>query len=120
MDYKKDYEEFLNKYNAGTEDAEGVGAQIARFAQHYCTANSIYSRALNAYNLMAKAIEITVDDANGKPISSAKAKILSSATEESEKLILAKADVENIEQCINALKSLQKGIMREMQHTGNM
>jgi len=35
MDYKKDYEEFLNKYNAGTEDAEGVGAQIARFAQHY-------------------------------------------------------------------------------------
>jgi hypothetical protein len=50
---------------------------------------------------------------NGKPISAAKATVLVDATPEAAALGKAKIAKENVEQLINALKYLQRGLLQE-------
>ena len=114
--FQQEYNDFLVEYKKGLTDGERAGEIIARMAQYFAMSNA---QALNAFNGVAASIEQT-EDANGKAITSAKAKILSAATPEHGALIIAKTTVESIEQIINALKSLQKGIMNEYAHVGNM
>ena len=116
--YQQEYVTFINAYNKGVTSGEDVGFVIARLAQYYAETNLHYANALIFYNKIASTIEETSDSATGKPISSTKAKALASATPESNDLTIAKAHVENIDQMINALKSLQKGILNEWAHMG--
>lgn len=106
------------KYAAGEQgepiSAEQVGAVIARMAQYFAGANA--RRAQLQCIADKKAAEIYSGDENGKPISAAKAKILMDATLEAQEHLKAKTDIENIEQYINALKYLQKGILNEYSH----
>lgn len=118
--YQTEYAEFLESYGKGITSGEDVGAVIARMAQYFVEINIKYGKALMAYNVAARTIEESSDDDTGKPISSTKAKVISAATPQSEDLINAKMHIENIEQIINALKSLQKGILLEYSHVGNM
>lgn len=117
--YKDEYKAFIDEYNSSPIIAEKVGITIAKMAQYFADANSLYAEKLMLYNKAAENFEKSTDEATGKPISSSKAKVLASATKESDELLSAKADVENIEQMINALKSLQKGILNEYSHIGN-
>ena len=116
--YQIEYEEFLDNYAGGTTTGEKVGEVIARLAQYYTEANLNYANALIEYNNKARQIEEQSDENTGKPISSTKAKVISSATVEASEMLRAKAHLENIEQKINALKSLQKGILQEYSHSG--
>jgi len=116
--YQIEYEEFLDNYAGGTTTGEKVGEVIARMAQYFTEANLNYANALIEYNNQARAIEEQTDENTGKPISSTKAKVIASATTEASTMIRAKAHLENIEQKINALKSLQKGILQEYSHSG--
>jgi hypothetical protein len=116
--YFQAYNDFLMEYKKGYTDGERIGEVIATFAQYFAMANADYANASIAFNKVASAIEQTDGD-NGKPISSAKAKILSEATEEYSRVIETKARVENVEQMLNALKSFQKGIMVEWRN-GNV
>jgi len=116
--YYLEYDQFLKEYAKGMTDGERVGITIARFAQYFAMANSEHADALFAFDKVAALVEQS-DDANGKPLSSAKAKVLASATPEADKLNITKARVANIEQMINALKSLQRGVMQEMGHMNN-
>lgn len=118
--YKIEYEAFLATYAKGQTNGEDVGAVIARMAQYYTELNIAYGKALMAYNVAARTIEESSDDETGKPISSSKAKVVAAATPQSEDLITVKVHLENIEQILNALKSLQRGIMFEMNATGHM
>ena len=112
QNFLKEYQDFLETHKQGMMNGEQVGELIARFANHFAMANSTYGDALIAYNTVASSIEQTTDE-KGKPISSAKAKILASATPESGIYIKAKCDIESIVELINSLKALQKGIMYE-------
>ena len=115
----QEYSTFLEEYKKGLTDGEKVGCVISRMAQYFAMSNAQYANALNAFNGVAASIEQTNGD-NDKPITSAKAKILSASTPEHTKLVDAKAELESIEQIINALKSLQKGILTEYSHVSNM
>ena len=112
-DYKTDYAEFLQQYESGVTTGENVGELIARLAQYFSMANSEYAAALRNFNKVARTVEESSDEQTGKPISSSKAKVIASATPESDSLTIAKTNLENIEQMLNALKSLQKGILQE-------
>lgn len=118
--YREDYDRFIEEYASGSTTGERVGEVIARMAQHFTTANMDYASALKAYNKIVSDIEGTIDDESHKTISSTKAKSLANATEQSDKLIDTKAHLENIEQNINALKSLQKGLLNEYSHLSQM
>lgn len=115
--YIVEYNIFMQKYNKGVTDGGDVGEVIAKMAQYFCDANLAFADTSILFGKKASEIETRIDD-NGKEISSSKAKVLSAATKESDDLIKAKADVENIQQIINALKSLQKGIMNEYSNIG--
>ena len=110
--FLEEYQAFLDAYKQGLTNGEQVGEVIARMANYFAIANSKYGEALIAYNAIASSIEQTTD-ASGKPISSAKAKILASDTPESASLIRAKIAIESIQEIINAMKSLSRGIMFE-------
>ena len=117
--YLTDYKKFLEEYKKGLTDGERVGEVICRMAQHFCTANQVYGKALVAYNRIASINEQAQDENTGKSISSAKATKLSEATTEFEHLTNAKIIIGNVEQIINALKSLQRGVLRESSMMNN-
>ena len=116
--FLEEYQNFLESYKQGYSNGAQVGEVITRMANYFAIANTEYGEALIAYNTIANSIEQTVDE-KGKPISSAKAKILSAATSESATLIKSKCDIESIQESINALKSLQRGLLVE-QNSANI
>lgn len=119
QEYQILYDKFLDDYRSNITSGENVGEIIAKLSQHFTEANLNHASALIEFNKVAKEIEERIDN-NGKTISSSKAKIFSEATPESEKLIQANANLENIECHINSLKALQKGILNEYSHMSNI
>ena len=117
QNFLTEYQGFLETYKQGLTNGEQAGEVIAKMANYFAIANSKYGEALIGYNAIASSIEQTVDD-NGKAISSAKAKILAAATPESAVLIRTKVAIESIQEVINAIKSLQRGIMYEQNASG--
>jgi len=112
--YRTTYDEFIESYKAGTTNAEEVGYVITKMAQFFCDANMATGSADEAYNKIY-ALNMQLEE-GGKSISAAKAKILSDASDEARVLKSAKITLENIEQLINALKYLQKGMQNEYAH----
>lgn len=112
LDYQTEYDEFIESYKSGATTGENIGFKVSRMAQYFAGANLEYATALQEFNKVLMNFEGTTD-ASGKTISSSKANSLANATPESNRLIEAKAHVENIEQILNALKCLQKGILQE-------
>ena len=115
--YQVEYDVFIKNFTKGTTSGEDVGIIISKMVQYFADANLTYVKALKLFSRVAKEYEVSADD-NGKPLSSAKAKILSAATEEADELNESKAHLVNIEQEINGLKSLQKGVLNEYSHMG--
>lgn len=117
--YQVEYDRFMQLYNVGAATGEQVGEVIAKLAQYFSSANLNFAAASVAANKKAAEIEAGTDD-NGKPISSAKAAVYSEATDEHAAYLVSRAHVQNLEQMINGLKSLQKGVLNEMSHLGSM
>ncbi len=111
--YIEDYEAFMGAYHLKEVSAEEAGEIVARMANHYIRHNLIMVRSLKIYNQAKREIHSQVDPQTSKAITTSKAEILSSATPEAHNYEESRAHVQNIEQCINALKSLQKGILNE-------
>ena len=114
MNYREEYNAFIDAYKAGTTNAEEVGYVITRMAQYFCDANMAVGSANKNYHILY-AENASLEE-GGKSISAAKAKILSDNSDEAGILASAKITLENIEQLINALKYLQKGMANEYQH----
>jgi hypothetical protein len=112
VSYIKDYEDFMNNFSHQNISGAEVGEMVARMAQHFTNHNLLLGRALRVYKTRAQKIYNSVD-ANGKPITASKAEIEADATDEAFVYQEAKINVQNIEQMINALKSLQRGILKE-------
>lgn len=115
-DYIEIYKDIIQNYELGSVSSEKIGLVIAQLASVFCNYNLDRANSLRLYRKKAAEIEKTVDE-NGKAISSAKAKILSDATDEASKYGEADAHVENLNQLINSLKKLQEGIIEEHSHS---
>lgn len=117
--YDVEFKSFMTDYkNNDSVTGERVGHMVAVMSQFFSEYNLRYAEALIKYNKIASAFEQVSDENTGKPLSSAKAKVLAGASEEAAQMIRTKVDVENIEQHINSMKSLQKGILNEYAHAG--
>ena len=116
-DYIAYYEDFMDKYTAGQTGGEEVGAAIAKLASYYCNYNNI--KEVYGASFFRKAAELIqqTDETTGKAISAAKADVLTKATDEYHQFSKFQTHIENIEQYINALKSLQKGVLQEYAHS---
>jgi hypothetical protein len=119
MPYITEYTKFIKNYATGQVTGEEVGEVVARLAQYYAEHNLKRVLAERAYALVTRDAEAKVDESTGKQISSAKAKSIADASDEAFEAEQAKAHVANIEQFINALKALQKGVLNEFSHMGN-
>ena len=116
LSYIDEYQQFLERFdNTQTSGAE-IGEVIARMSQHFARYNLMMARSLKLYTRVAKDCHAQIDGNNGKPISAAKAEVVASATDEAAAYQEARVHVQNIEQNINALKALQRGILNEYTH----
>lgn len=111
--YQKLYNDFMNNYTLGAVSGEQVGEIIARLAGSFPNYNNSAVYAEKTFAIVSKENALLTDEQTGKPISSAKAEVLSNATEEAFKFKIARAHVQNIEMLIGSLKFLQKGLLTE-------
>ena len=116
-DYKTEYDAFVHEFGKRELDGAEAGQVIARMASYYGTYNLRLANALRAYSVALRDISNTTD-ANGKPLSSARAEQLAQATEEYHTYQIQRTHVQNIEQYINAIKALQRGLINEYAHQG--
>lgn len=112
-DYAADYEAFLGNFKKTEVSGEEVGEQVARMANYFIRYNLRMCDALRNFSNKKAEFQAMTDPASGKPMSSTKAEMLADATPEAANYELARVHVLNIEQCINALKALQKGVLVE-------
>lgn len=117
--YQTEYADFLDNYKSGEVGGEEIGEKIARFAQYFSMYNMEFAVADFERSKVAATNESKTDD-NGKQMSSTKAQAMTDATPEAAAYRKAKAHVQNLDQIINALKSLQKGVLNEYSHVGNI
>ncbi len=116
-EYQKVYEDFITRYKAAESiDGEEVGSVIAVLAQHFGERNLVLVAKENALRRIAVQTINGADPVTMKPMSAAKAEIIIDSTNEASEYRLVKAQLENINQYINALKVLQKGILNEFSH----
>lgn len=116
--YLSEYSVFVDGYKYGEVSAEEIGLKIARFANYFALHNLELTMAEFERAKVAAAIAVKVDD-NGKQISGTKADVLTDATPEALEYRKKKAAVVNLEQMLNAMKSLQRGALQEYAHLGN-
>lgn len=116
--YLDEYHKFLDSYQFGGVSGEEVGEKVARMAQHFSMINLLLVERERALRTVAREIESQKDE-NGKLISSTKASVMVDGTEEAHNYREARANLQNVEQIINALKSLQKGVLNEFSHMGS-
>lgn len=109
--YQKEYSEFINGYQKTQYDGEDVGALIAKMAHYYAQHNTLLIDLQTKKDKMMVELLQTVEGI--KPISVSKAEMLVRVTPEYIEAIKVEVHIKNIEQYINALKSLQKGLLNE-------
>jgi hypothetical protein len=114
MNYKEDYSSFLASYKSGFVSAENVGKVICDFTQYFIDSNTNYCMKEIVFNRVLAGIEQA--ELEGKQLSSAKAKVIAESRDEFADFIKSKRDVENIEQILKSLMSLQRGIQQEFNH----
>lgn len=114
--YITEYNTMMDAYRRTEVSGEAVGEVIARLAQYFAKFNLEMVANDRKLSLVARDIEGRADD-QGKPISSTKAKVFVDATDEANAYRVSRAHLQNVEQMINSLKSLQKGILNEYAHS---
>ena len=117
--YIEDYDKFMVALEAqgGLMAAGEIGCMITRMSSYFSRHNVILGRTLKMFNKISKDVYSSMDENTGKPISAAKAAILADAADEGADYQEAKIHVQNIEQNINALKALQRGVLNEYSHS---
>lgn len=112
-DYLLEYDAFITTFKKTMVSGEEVGEMVARMANHYAKLNLRLASALREYSEVIKKFQISTDENTGKAMSSVKAEALAAATPEAHTYNVFKAHTQNLEQMLNALKSLQKGVLQE-------
>lgn len=113
-----DYKAFQDSFKKTEVSGEEVGELIMRMAGYFSRYNVRMGEALRAFSGVKADLQNQVDQATGKTMSSAKAETLADATPEAATYEMSRIHVTNIEQMINALKALQRGVLNEYSHAG--
>jgi hypothetical protein len=100
------------KIRNNTATSSDAGQLLAELTGYFASYNLSWSEARKKYFHKASEIQGGVDG-TGKPITSAKAEILSKATAESDEEITSEAHVKNLDVMIQTLKKIQDGLIRE-------
>lgn len=116
-EYMQEYEKFINDYKFTEISSEETGLLIAKMAVYFSRYNNSLRHALRNYSIITRDFQMGVDETTGKPISSAKADTLAAATDQADKYNELKIHVNNIQEIMNSLKSLQRGQINEYAHT---
>lgn len=116
-DYIIDYEAFQNNFKKTEVSGEEVGEMIMKFAGYYARYNMRMADAIKNFSAVKAGFQSGIDPMTAKAISSAKAETMADDTPEAATYELARIHINNIEQYINALKALQKGILQEYSHS---
>jgi len=117
QDYTIEYNKFEQNFRLTEVTGEEVGKLIMHMASYFARYNVRLGNALRAFSIIKAGFQNQVDETTGKSMSSAKAETLASATQEAQAYEMARIHIQNIEQYINALKSLQKGVLQEYAHS---
>lgn len=112
-DYAVEYDLFQQNFKKTQVSGEEVGELVMRMAHYYMTYNVRMVQALKRFSEVKAAYLNGTDPATSKPMTSSKAEALADATPEAYAYELARVHLQNIEQGINALKSLQRGVLFE-------
>lgn len=116
-EYVTEYEKFIAGYRFTEVSGEEVGFLIAKMSMYFSRYNNSLRHALRNYSIVTRDLVIGTDEATGKAISSAKADTLAAATDQADHYNELKIHVNNIQEIMNSLKSLQRGIVNEYNHT---
>ncbi len=114
--YKEKYDAFIKSYKTGIVSAENIGFLIAEMANFYSNTNTLLGSLESHLNKKSAEIVSSQDSETFKPISVSKAELLIKNTQEYDAYNSEKINLQNIEQILNALKALQKGITNEYSH----
>lgn len=112
-DYMLEYEAFQGKFKLTEVTGEEVGELIMRLGNYFARYNVRMGDALRAFSIVKADFANQVDAATGKAMSSAKAEVLADARPEAAVYEMARIHVNNIQEMINALKALQKGVLND-------
>lgn len=112
-DYMLEYSEFQNKFKKTEVSGEEIGELIMHLGNYFARYNVRMGDALRAFSIVKADFANQVDTATGKSMSSAKAEVLSDARPEAAVYEMARIHVNNIQEMINAMKALQKGVLFE-------
>ena len=111
--YLKEYEEFMKTFNLVETTGAEVGEMINKMAYNYAKYNLSLASAMNEYRLISRSIADQTDPNTGKPITSSKAEVMAEATPQAAAYAEGRIHVDNLNQIVQALKSLQKGQINE-------
>lgn len=114
-DYLLEYEAFQNNFKKTEVSGEEIGEIVMHMAGYFARYNIRMGIALRNFSAVKAGFQNQIDT-NGKPMSSSKAEVLADATPEATAYELSRIHIQNLEQYINALKSLQKGTLTEYSH----
>ena len=117
-DYMIDYEAFSNNFKKTEVSGEEVGEFIMKMTGYFIRYNVRYGDSLRAFSAVKAGFQNQSDPATGKAMSSTKAEMLADATEEAANYEMARIHINNLEQIINSMKALQKGVLTEYSHAG--
>jgi hypothetical protein len=113
IDYLEDYSAFQTNFKRTQVSGEEIGEVVMKMAGYFAKYNVRMGDALRHFSVIKANFQNQVDASTGKPMSSSKAEILSEATDEAAIYQMARIHVNNIQEMINGLKSLQKGVLFE-------
>lgn len=111
-----DYKAFEDNFKLTEVSAEEVGKFIMKMTGHFIRYNIAYGAAIKAFSGVKANYQSQVDVTTGKTMSSAKAELLADNTPEASVYEMARIHITNLEQIINSMKSLQRGIQNEYSH----
>jgi len=120
LPYKEKYDNFIKTYKTGIVSAENIGFLIAEMVNFYSDFNTMLGLLEAQLNKKAAEIVSGQDPETLKPISVSKSELLIKNTEAYNNYNEMKINLQNVEQMINGLKSLQKGVSNEFSHMGGI
>lgn len=112
-DYMQEYEAFSDNFRKTEVSAEEIGELIMKMAVYYARYNVRLSDAIRAFSMKKAEFQNQTDPTSGKSMSTSKSEVLADATPEASVYELARIHVQNIQEYINSLKSLQRGVQFE-------
>lgn len=113
QDYMLDFEAFQNSFKKTEVSGEEVGEMIMKMAGYFARYNTRMGEALRAISAVRSRYQNSVDESTGKAMTTSKAEISADNTPEADAYTMAKIHVQNIQEYINSLKALQRGVLFE-------